>query len=76
MAQRNFDRQTATIRNLEVPPNSHYELVSYSVEEWAGNNVAVTRVYRPIGSVNGASWHELIKIGPRGATKTIYKNFY
>lgn len=73
--QRNFDRQIATVRNLETPPYG-YELTAYAVEEWAGNHVAVTRQYKIVGGNGKTAWHELVKIGPRGSVKTIYKNFY
>lgn len=71
--QRNFDRQIATVRNLETPPFG-YELRAYAVEEWAGNHVAVTRVYAQPGGK--AEWHDCVKVGPRGSTQTIYKSFY
>jgi len=75
--QRNFDRQMRTVQNLEIPPDSRYTLIDYRVEEWAGNHVCVTRSYAPADWLAaGLAYHECIKIGPRGATTTIYKNFY
>lgn len=68
-----FDRQMATVQNLEIPPYP-YKLIEYRVEEWAGNHVCVTRSYSQ--TEHKTAWHDCISIGPRGGTKTIYKNFY
>lgn len=73
MTQRSFTRQIATVQNLRVPPY-FYELTGYEVEEWAGGYVAVTRTYSSEGVKAG--WHECLQVGPRGAIKTIYKNFW
>ena len=76
-----YDRQLATVLNLQVPPQPRYELRSYSVnriKRLGGGSylptLSVTRTYAEPG------WkiaiHECIFVGPRGGTKTIYNNIY
>lgn len=70
-----FDRQLATVLNLQTV-REDYELIEFSVEQWAGDHLAVTRIYRRVGSSSDATWHEMVRIGPRGGTKEIYSSYY
>jgi hypothetical protein len=75
-----YDRQLATVRNLETPPHG-YELRAYSVNRlphYSGSGflpiLEVNRTYGRDGM--RAEYHECVFVGPRGGTKTAYKSFY
>ena len=74
-----YDRQLATVRNLSLAPHG-YVLRTYSVNRLPRYNggflphLEVTRTYGRDGMT--CEYHECVFVGPRGGTKTVYKNFY
>lgn len=69
-----YKHQMEVVRNLEIAPRQDAEMLSYSVEEWAGGIIAVSRTYRPL-HVKSMGYHELITIGQRGGKNVIFSNF-
>ncbi len=55
------------------------KIVEKGAEAWAGRRLFVKRAYHPVhdGKVlENVTYHEGVKIGPRGGKKTIYADCY
>lgn len=74
--QKNFQKQLWALERLMLPPSySNYEITKFSVEEWSGGTICVTREYKS-PEWKTMAYHQCYKIGPRGAVTEIYSNLY